>query len=319
MLPIDQHRGASRARRRTMVALLLLVPVCLVGVAGASQGPRVEPVDDGVFLFRSGAERSLFMVTQAGVIVTDPLNAAAAVQYRAAIASVTDQPVKYVVYSHYHWNRVAGGRIFADEGARVIAQQRCADRFNANPNPEVVLPDITFADAYSVDLGGKSLRLHYFGPAHGDCLTVFEVQPAGLLQIVDMVNPPRASFPDNPLVSYIKPHNLRQFFAAVNQLVDQQGIERIVASRVRMVSRVDGALEPSPVTGPVSIIENQARFWEAIRAAVEKAEEEGSVGNDSMVPVSAVDLDVFREFDGYDEAALPIIMRRFVGFYDMGR
>ncbi len=145
------------------------------------------------------------------------------------------------------------------------------------------------------------------------------MQPAGLLQIVDMVNPPRASFPDNPLVSYIKPHNLRQFFAAVNQLVGQRGIERIVASRVRMVSGVDGALEPSPATGPVSIIEDQARFWEAIRAAVEKAEEEGSVGNDSMVPVTAVDLDVFREFDDYDEGALPIIMRRFVGFYDMGR
>jgi hypothetical protein len=296
-----------------LAGLLSLLQLCLAPV-WAAPATGVERVDEGVYLFRSGAERSLFMVTDAGVIVTDPLNPAAATRYRAAIRSITDQPVKYVVYSHYHWDRAAGGRIFADEGALFVAQG-----FRVNPNPAVVMPDITFADHYSIELGEQTLRLHYFGPAHGDCLTIFEIDPAGLVQIVDMVNPPRASFPENPLVSYIKPHNLRQFFAAVSQLVDQQGIERIVASRVRTVTGSDGVVRPSPPTGPVSIIQDQARFWDAIRAAVEKAEEAGSVGNDSMVPVSAVDLEVFRAFDGYDAAALPIIMRRFVGFYDMGR
>lgn len=315
---VDQHRATRSTRGRTLAGLLSLLQLCLAPVYAAPE-TSVERVDEGVYLFQSGAERSLFMVTDAGVIVTDPLNAAAATHYRAAIRSITNQPVKYVVYSHYHWNRVAGGRIFADEGALFVAQERCAERFKVNPNPAVVMPDITFAEHHSIELGDQTLHLHYFGPAHGDCLTVFEIDPAGLVQIVDMVNPPGASFPENPLVSYIKPHNLRQFFAALNQLVDRQGIERIVASRVRTVTGSDGVVRPSPPTGPVSIIQDQARFWDAIRAAVEKAEEEGSVGNDSMVPVSAVDLEVFRAFDGYDAAALPIIMRRFVGFYDMGR
>jgi hypothetical protein len=35
--------------------------------------------------------------------------------------------------------------------------------------------------------------------------------------------------------------------------------------------------------------------------------------------MKAIDLDSYQEYDGYEPADLPIIMRRFVGAYDMGR
>ena len=74
--------------------------------------PNTEQVADGVYLFQSSGHRSLFLVTDQGVIVTDPLNAKAASAYRDAIADITDQPVKFVVYSHYHWDRVSGAEVF---------------------------------------------------------------------------------------------------------------------------------------------------------------------------------------------------------------
>jgi hypothetical protein len=293
--------------------------VCVLTGCGPRTHPDVERLADGTFLYRSGDQRSLFLVTDDGVIVTDPIDTAVAKSYRAAISAITDQPVKFVVYSHYHWDRVAGAQIFKDEGAQIIAQEKCAQRFLENPNPEVVSPDITFEDIYEVTLGGKSLDLYYFGPSHGECLTVFVARPANLVQIVDLVNPPQAAFPIDPNVPYVKPHNLQQFFSSVMEMVADQGVTEVIASRVTEIPDQDGRMEASPTTAPVSIIDDQARFWSAIHSAVEVAEVEGNVGIDSFVRLKTIDLTPFTPYAGYNEQDLPIIMRRFVGFYDMGR
>jgi hypothetical protein len=299
--------------------LVGLIIICGLTSCAQPTHPDVERLSDGVFLYRSADQRSLFLVTDDGVIVTDPISAAVAKAYRAAISVITDQPVKFVVYSHYHWDRVAGAKIFKDEGAQIIAQEKCAQRFVDNPNSEVVNPDIIFADHYEVALGGKSLDLYYFGPSHGECLTVFLAKPANLVQIVDLVNPPGASFPEDPNVPYIKPHNLQRFFAFVIALVAEQGATEIVASRVTEMPGPDGRKQASPPTGPASIIHDQAIFWGAIYNAVEVAEAEGNVGIDSFVRLKSIDLAPFRLYAGYEEQDLPIIMRRFVGFHDMGR
>lgn len=300
-----------------ILAGLLLVSA-LTG-CGQQMHPDVERLADGTFLFRSAGQRSLFLVTDDGVIVTDPINAGVAKAYREAISSITDQPVKFVVYSHYHWDRVAGAQIFKNEGAQVIAQEKCAQRFIENPNPEVVPPDITFDETYEVTLGGRSLSLYYFGPSHGDCLTVFLARPANLVQIVDLVNPPRAAFPGDPTVPYIKPHNLQRFFASVVAMVAEQRVTEVVASRVVESPDATGRMQYSSPTAPASIIYDQAKFWSAIYNAVEVAKAEGNIGIDSFVRLNSIDLTPFRRYAGFNDQDLPIIMRRFVGFYDMGR
>ena len=307
----------ARLRWPVLVALLTLYAV--TGCQPAPPPPDVEEVGDGVFLYRSGEQRSLFMVTDDGVIVTDPINADVAKKYREAIAMMTDQPVKYVVYSHYHWDRVAGAGIFKDEGAEIIAQKKCVQRFKANPNDAVVMPDISFSDHYEISLGGKSLDLYYFGPSHGDCLTVFLARPANLVQIVELVNPPAATFPADPNVPYVKPHNLDKFFTAVEGLVAEKGVKQIIASFVTTQVGEQGVEQMSPAVAPVSVISDQAMFWNAIYSEVEKARAEGNVGIDSFVRLKGIDLTKFETYDNYKPEDLPIIMRRFVGFYDMGR
>ncbi len=302
---------------RHALFVLITATFILPGLVGAddTESYGTEKVADGVYLFRSGSQRSLFLVGETGVIVTDPLNQAAAKVYRESISRVTKLPVKYVVYSHYHWDRAAGGQIFREEGARFISQERCAQRFRVNPNPAVVMPDITFSERLDVNVGDMTLQLYYFGPSHGDCLTVFLVEPANLMQVVDIVNPPRASFPVDPNVPYVKPHNLRQFFRAVDNLAVERSVQGILASRAG--PPVDGVAIPT--TGPVTLIRDQAGFWNKIYSTVEIAREQGQLGLDSFVKPDGIDLEIFKPYAGYEPANLPIIMRRFVGFYDMGR
>jgi glyoxylase-like metal-dependent hydrolase (beta-lactamase superfamily II) len=153
--------SAAKFRRRLFAVLAaLLSMVC--GSAAAQMLPpgitqsETEQLAENLYAFRWGPYRSIFLVTDEGVIATDPISTEGAKHYRAAIATITDQPVKFVVYSHAHWDHAAGGGIFKDEGAQFVAQERCITNMAESPNPAIVPPDITFKDNYSVTLGNTA-------------------------------------------------------------------------------------------------------------------------------------------------------------------
>src|SRR5690348_6582485 len=73
---------------------------------------------------------AMFTVTPEGVLVVDPcgeLNTNTPSLLKATIRSVTDLPVKYVVYSHGAWDHSMGGIVFFDT-ARFVANNRTRDR-----------------------------------------------------------------------------------------------------------------------------------------------------------------------------------------------
>src|SRR5690606_32523288 len=129
--------------------------------------------------------RTLFVVTGDGVIVADPLNDAAAREMRRQIARLTDQPVRYVAYSHSHFDHAAGGQVFKDEGATFVAHEQCARNWQESTRDDIVPADVTFSDRYTIELGGKSVEMRYFGPAHDNCMAALLIRPANLLLTVD--------------------------------------------------------------------------------------------------------------------------------------
>ena len=84
--------------------------------------PGMKPFEttkiaEGVYSFRFFFHRNIFIVTDDGVIATDPLNPKAAGILMREIKKIPDKPVKYLVYSHNHWDHVLGGKIFQQAGA----------------------------------------------------------------------------------------------------------------------------------------------------------------------------------------------------------
>ncbi len=76
------------------------------GLGASAQQPRpddeVSKLAEDVYLFRHKFHQSIFITTPKGVVVTDPISADAATWLIAKIKTLTDQPVRYVVYSHHH-------------------------------------------------------------------------------------------------------------------------------------------------------------------------------------------------------------------------
>lgn len=104
--------------------LALSVAVFTAGFAetALAQAPAQPPTfattkvegTDNVYVFRYQGHQSMFVVTPAGVIVTDPISYGrpqAAKTYLEEIRKITKAPIKYLIYSHHHYDHIAGGKV----------------------------------------------------------------------------------------------------------------------------------------------------------------------------------------------------------------
>ena len=141
-------------------------------IGGKTWGTSVKEIGNGIFVFRWWVYRNIFIITDEGVIATDPINPKAAALLKKEIQKRTDKPVKYVVYSHNHKDHISGGNVFKKDGAKFVGHANLLKELKDHPNPSSPLPDITFKDSYKLKLGGRVLELKYFGPNHGNSLIV---------------------------------------------------------------------------------------------------------------------------------------------------
>jgi glyoxylase-like metal-dependent hydrolase (beta-lactamase superfamily II) len=179
------------------VAMALILTVAVAAAQALAPQFDLTKVTDHVYSFRSGIHRAMVVVTSDGVIVTDPINSGAAKNMMDEIRKVTDKPVKFVIYSHNHWDHVAGAKIFKDQGAKIIQHALAAQK--TRPHPDVVPADETFSDdTHVVTLGDQTIELTYVGPSHGAGMIVMRVPKERVLNIVDICTPQRIGFRNFP-------------------------------------------------------------------------------------------------------------------------
>jgi glyoxylase-like metal-dependent hydrolase (beta-lactamase superfamily II) len=150
---------------------------------------KVEGTDN-VYVFRYQGHQSMFVVTSDGVIATDPIGLGrpqAVTTYIDEIRKVTSQPIRYVIYSHSHYDHITGGQPFKDAGARFIAHANAKTRLEWLQPPNVVLPDEVFDTQRTLTLGGTTLELLYVGRNHSDSSLVMRLPKEKIIFAVDFI------------------------------------------------------------------------------------------------------------------------------------
>lgn len=173
----------------------------LLGTApwARSQQPPVREITKiagEVYRFRNAGHYSVFAVTPAGVIATDPINADAARWLKAEITQRFKQPIRYVVYSHDHADHISGGEVFADT-ATVVAHENAKTAIVGERRPTAV-PQVTFSDRMTLELGGTAVELVYVGKNHSDNSLVMRFPRERILFAVDFIPVNSYSFRDFP-------------------------------------------------------------------------------------------------------------------------
>src|SRR2546428_1899203 len=63
-----------------------------------------------------------FMVTRGGIVLVEPIGTERTTWLKGERARRFNVPVKYVIYSHSHWDHASGGSVYADT-ARFIGHE----------------------------------------------------------------------------------------------------------------------------------------------------------------------------------------------------
>jgi glyoxylase-like metal-dependent hydrolase (beta-lactamase superfamily II) len=93
------------------------VALCALGaMQAAAQSPTraIEELKPGFYRAQNNQHYTVFLVTPDGIILSDPINTEFAEWLRAELDRRFDVPVRYVLYSHHHWDHASGGAVFAD-------------------------------------------------------------------------------------------------------------------------------------------------------------------------------------------------------------
>src|SRR5215510_12065181 len=118
---------------------------------------EITQIAGELYRFRNNNHFSVFAVTTAGIIATDPINPEAAQWLKAELHKRFSQPVKCLIYSHDHADHISGGEVFADT-ATVVAHDNAKTTIINEKRPTAV-PQVTFSDRLTIELGGTVVEL----------------------------------------------------------------------------------------------------------------------------------------------------------------
>ena len=95
------------------------------------------------------------------------------------LASISDNPVKYVINTHFHYDHTDGNKVFGKEGAIIISHDNIRKRLAEkqvlslsnlvqNPYPFDALPFITFSESLTLNEPNEKIKIFHIKNAHTD-------------------------------------------------------------------------------------------------------------------------------------------------------
>lgn len=121
-----------------------------------------------------------------GLLLVDDQYAEMSDKIRAALAKISDRPLRFVVNTHWHGDHAGGNENMAAAGALLLAHENVRRRMSvpSGPNafgrtteasPGVALPVVTFTDTLVFHLNGEDIVATHVAHAHtdGDAIVFF--------------------------------------------------------------------------------------------------------------------------------------------------
>ena len=143
-MSIHQRLLSCKPDSDSVFAILGLL--LLTGVTAAQDTParfEVIKVTDEIYVHRDNAHMNLFMITDDGIVVVDPMNPDAGSNLAQVLQRMApDKKLLAIVYSHYHADHAGGARPLLDvygDDVPIVANKRTGELL-ADKNWKSVVP-----------------------------------------------------------------------------------------------------------------------------------------------------------------------------------
>ena len=166
------------------------VPASALGPALNDQGYFVGRVERNLYWVTDGVYNCAFLTTADGVVLFDAPpsighNLQRAVDEITAANGVSNR-VTHLVYSHHHADHGAASSIFGDVVR--IGHEETRRLLLRDGDPARPVPEVTFADRYTLEVGGERVELAWHGPNHTPDNIYIHFPDHDTLMFIDVVN-----------------------------------------------------------------------------------------------------------------------------------
>ena len=181
---------ATRAFVAAALGALSCSPAAAQGIDYSKLEIKTTDLGHGVYLLDWQGGDSLILVGDDGVLLVDTSVAAMGDKIRAAIAKVSDKPIKLIINTHAHADHFGANEALATGGATIVAhdslRERMAKGFTAfnqaiPPSRPAALPTVTFSDAMTLHFDGETIQLFHPPAAHTDSDTLVHFKRANVI------------------------------------------------------------------------------------------------------------------------------------------
>jgi glyoxylase-like metal-dependent hydrolase (beta-lactamase superfamily II) len=165
------------------LALLIVTALSLPAFAAEYS---ITQIKDNLYRYSSGTHHAVFVVTDEGIALTDPISHEGASWLKQELKKRFKQPVRYVIYSHSHHDHVYGGEVFDEPGVTFIAHEWARDELLAT-RANTKIPNLVFNDELTLHLGDTQIDLRYHGPNNGKGAISMNFPQHRVLHVVDWI------------------------------------------------------------------------------------------------------------------------------------
>ena len=261
---------------RKHVFVLAALSFC-VSVPGVAQQPAppdlskvqidVQKLSGNVYMLQGrGANVGMgnigAVVGDDGIVLVDCELVELGPKIEAALKTISDKPVKYVLNTHWHGDHVGGNAYFGKK-AVIIGQDNVRKKMETVPDRRITdlsvsLPVITFSDQLTLHVNGLDIRAVYFAHGHTDGDSVVFFPQANVVHMGDDLT----NFEPNDLVNF-EPTR----FPAINWENDEGGgIEGPIAAAEYVLAHLPDDVKVIPGHGNVTSKNYVAKYLALLKA-----------------------------------------------------
>ncbi|HTS36898.1 MAG TPA: MBL fold metallo-hydrolase [Candidatus Solibacter sp.] len=231
---------------------------------------KVTKVAGSVYMLEGSGGNIGASVGDDGIVIVDDQFAPLADKIQAALKTITDKPVRFIINTHYHGDHTGGNEYFQKQ-APIIAHDNVRKRlesggtggnggsmhFESKPAAKGALPIITFDHDVTVHLNGEDIRALYFPAGHTDGDSVIFFPKSNVVHMGD------------DFVTYGFPFIDVASGGSIDGMID--GVEKVIA-------QVPADVKIIPGHGPISTVDDVRAYvamLKATREVVAKAMKDG--------------------------------------------
>lgn len=263
-------------------------PVITIRKAAATAKIAVTKLRGNISVLEGSGGNIAVLTGRDGKLLVDAGITATRKGITDALASLSADPIKHLISSHWHFDHTDGNEWLHSEGAEITAQENTLKHLSVDTrvegwnftfpaSPAGALPTKLFAEELKLQVNGANLALKHYGPAHTDSDISVHFTDVDIVHVAD-------TFWNGvyPFIDYSTGGNIDGSIRAAEANVARAGAETIVISGHGPVGNKTQLIAFRnmlvAIREKVAALKQQGRTLEEVQAAKPTADFDGQWG-----------------------------------------